>query len=90
MPIYDYKCRRCGQAFELLVLKGTVAECPQCQSQELEQQISGFAVSSDSIRQSNVQRERNRVRNSSIYKDRKVHEAEEIKEHAAEYNQSRK
>jgi putative FmdB family regulatory protein len=85
MPIYDYKCRHCGQAFELLVLKTTVAECPACQSKELEQLISGFAVSSDSIRQSNLQAARRKIKNSSNYKDQKVAEADEIKEHAAEY-----
>ena len=85
MPIYDYKCRGCGHIFELVVLKGTVTECPECQSQDLEQMISGFAVSSESIRQSNLQAARRRAQDSKIYKDRKVHEAEEIKEHAAEY-----
>ncbi len=88
MPIYDYKCQGCGQAFELLILKGTVAECPECHSHNLEQQISGFAVSSASISQSNLQAARRRVKNSSIYKDQKVHEAEEIREHAAEYSPS--
>ncbi len=47
MPIYEYECRQCGEQFELLVLKTTVASCPACQSQELEQLISGFAVSSE-------------------------------------------
>ena len=29
MPIFDYECGKCGEQFELLVLKGTVAECPE-------------------------------------------------------------
>ena len=85
MPIYDYQCRKCKNRFELLVLKGTVAACPQCQSEDLEQQISGFAVSSDSIRQSNLEAARKRYANSKNYKDKKVAEAEEVREH---YNEA--
>ncbi len=82
MPIYEYECRKCGEQFELLVLKGTVAACPACESQELEQLISGFAVSSEEIRQANVQAARRKLRNSSNYRDQKIAEAEEIREHS--------
>jgi len=82
MPIYDYKCRGCGHEFELIVLRNTVAACPQCQSTELEQQISGFAVSTESMRQSNLKAARRRYANSKNYKDQKVAEADEIREHA--------
>jgi putative FmdB family regulatory protein len=82
MPIYEYECRQCGEQFELLVLKTSVAACPACQSQELEQLISGFAVSSDSIRQSNLQAARKKLASSSNYRDQKIAEAEEIREHS--------
>jgi putative FmdB family regulatory protein len=83
MPIYDYACRRCGEKFELLVLKGTVEECPSCQSQDLERLLStGFAVSSDATRQSHLQAARRKHATSSDYRDKKVAEAEEIKEHS--------
>jgi putative FmdB family regulatory protein len=82
MPIYEYECRGCGHQFELLVLKATVAACPACQSQDLEQLLSGFAVSSESIRLSNVQAARRKFATSSNYKDQKVAEAEEIREHS--------
>ena len=82
MPIYEYECRQCGHQFELLVLKGTVAACPSCQSPELEQLLSGFAVSSESIRQSNLQAARRLHTASSNYRDQKIAEAEEIKEHS--------
>ena len=86
MPIYDYRCRGCGQEFELLVLKGTVAVCPSCESQELEQMISGFAVSSKEISQANVKAARRQIAASSDYRDKKVAEAEEIKEHSHEHH----
>jgi putative FmdB family regulatory protein len=86
MPIYDYHCRGCGQEFELLVLKGTLAVCPSCESQELEQMISGFAVSSKEISQANVKAARRQIAASSNYRDKKVAEAEEIKEHSHEHH----
>ena len=53
MPLFDFRCLDCGECFEALVLK-TAASCPSCQSARLEQQISTFAVSSESIRESNL------------------------------------
>ena len=47
MPIYEYRCGGCGHEFELLVLKNTTAACPQCQSVELERQVSVPALKSD-------------------------------------------
>ncbi|MBV9505659.1 MAG: zinc ribbon domain-containing protein [Acidobacteriia bacterium] len=82
MPIYDYQCRQCGEEFELIVLKNTAVECPSCQSTDLEQLVSGFAVSSDSIRQANLQAARRKYKTSSNYRDQKVAEAEEIREHS--------
>ncbi len=90
MPIYDYQCRNCGEEFELLVLKTTVAACPACQSQDLEQLISGFAVSSESIRQANLQAAKRKLKNSSNFKDQKVAEAEEIREHNPQYFEKKK
>ena len=90
MPIFDYECRTCGEQFELLVLKGTVAECPACHGQELEQLISGFAVSSDATRQANLQAARRKFASSSNVKDRKVAEIEEIREHAPDFGIQKK
>ena len=85
MPIYDYKCRKCGSQFELLVLKTTIVACPDCASAELDQLISsGFAVSSESSRQTNLQRARKRYANSNDRKDKQVAEAEHIREHQQE------
>lgn len=82
MPIFDYKCRGCGHEFELIVLKTTVVACPTCEGRDLEQLVSGFAVSTESIRQSNLQAARRKLKASTNYRDQKVAEAEEIKEHA--------
>ena len=90
MPIFEYECRGCGSQFELLVLAHTAAACPSCESQDLDQLLSGFAVSSESTRQSNLQAARRQLAASSNLRDQKVAEAEEIREHSPVYEPKRK
>lgn len=40
MPIYDYRCSACRQAFELLVRCSTEPTCPHCASKALQRQVS--------------------------------------------------
>lgn len=47
MPLYEYECRSCHHQFELLVREQTVLACPSCQSEELDKQLSVFAVGAD-------------------------------------------
>lgn len=84
MPIYEYRCRTCSREFEQLVLHNSVAVCPFCQSRDLDQLLSGFAVTSDGIRKANAQAARRAAVNSSSLRDQKVAEAEYIKKHADE------
>lgn len=47
MPIYSYKCKKCGTIFDLLYGVGKDVEkpqCPKCKSKELERILSIFAV----------------------------------------------
>ncbi|MDI6821747.1 MAG: zinc ribbon domain-containing protein [Actinomycetota bacterium] len=47
MPIYIYKCRDCGQEFELLVGMGSSKEelkCKKCGSKNLERVFSAFGI----------------------------------------------
>src|ERR1700676_5047043 len=81
MPIFDYECRGCGNQFELLVLKATVAACPSCQSQDLKQLISAFAVSSEEISRARVKAARRKYINSNDVKDKRIEEARDIAEH---------
>jgi putative FmdB family regulatory protein len=53
MPLFDFRCRRCGNEFEALVRAGQPAVC-SCGSGDLEQLPSGFAVSSSTIRKANL------------------------------------
>jgi len=82
VPIYEYRCRKCSEEFELLVLASTAIECPACQSDHLDQLLSGFAVSSDGIRQSNAQAARRASLGSGQLKDQKIAHAEYVKKHS--------
>jgi putative FmdB family regulatory protein len=43
MPIYAYRCRDCGKAFQTLVMSGETPVCEACDSADLEQQLSLIA-----------------------------------------------
>jgi putative FmdB family regulatory protein len=45
MPIYEYRCRRCGNRFELLIFnRQEEVSCPGCESQEVSRLVSRFSV----------------------------------------------
>ncbi len=46
MPLYDFACRACGETFEALVRPGYPPVCPACKSEDLERQLSTFAMTS--------------------------------------------
>lgn len=46
MPMYEYRCRKCGNRYEMLRKMQDAdrdLECPACQSQEIERLLSTFA-----------------------------------------------
>ena len=50
MPIYEFKCLKCNEFFEMLVMakdEEVALECPQCSSEEFERVLSstGFTMS---------------------------------------------
>lgn len=48
MPIFEYRCRDCGNNFEVILLGEQKAECPKCHAQNIQQQLSTFAVNTKS------------------------------------------
>jgi putative FmdB family regulatory protein len=51
MPLYDFKCRKCGKKFEELVRVGGTADCPKCGAGDAERLFSMTAgVSTDKTR----------------------------------------
>jgi putative FmdB family regulatory protein len=85
MPIYEYECRACGRQFELLVLAGTTPACPDCHGVELDRLLSGFAVSSEAVQQTNIKTARRQFQESRNERDKRVAEAEHAREHIKEY-----
>jgi putative FmdB family regulatory protein len=52
MPIFEYICKQCDHEFEAIVYGGKKAECPKCQSKQLEPQLSLFAAGKGASRPS--------------------------------------
>ena len=49
MPIFEYLCKDCGQAFEKLVPRyDSSADCIHCNSENVEKQLSVFAITASS------------------------------------------
>ncbi len=45
MPLFDFRCRRCGERFEALVKAGEAgAPCPRCGAGDVEKLLSTFAL----------------------------------------------
>jgi putative FmdB family regulatory protein len=46
MPIFEYICQDCGRNFERIVPRhDSTTDCPDCNSERIEKQLSVFAVS---------------------------------------------
>ena len=62
MPLYDYRCRGCRNEFEALVRAGgEPPSCPSCKSQDLERQLSTFAMTSEEHVRELVKKERKKL-----------------------------
>lgn len=52
MPIYEYKCNKCKEDFELLIYSGEEPVCPKCGSKDLTRKISKVSFKSSSAEES--------------------------------------
>ena len=47
MPIYEYRCEKCGEKFDRLVASFrsvTEVDCPKCESPEVKKTLSNFSA----------------------------------------------
>jgi putative FmdB family regulatory protein len=80
MPIYDFRCKSCGNEFEALSRpQDPPIACPSCKSNDLEKLLSGFATSTAESRAANALS--SRKRQVSAHKDKVVADEEYRKEH---------
>lgn len=55
MPIHEFQCRKCGEAFEQIFSGPPVAiRCPVCGSKEAERLVSAFAARTSTQRRGGV------------------------------------
>jgi putative FmdB family regulatory protein len=74
MPIYEFKCLRCGRQFEELVRLGETPDCPSCRGNELERLVSLPAVSTDKSRRRSFAKAREKA--SEVHREKKHAQAE--------------
>ena len=79
MPLYEFRCLACGHEFEALVRGQERPACENCHSTELERLLSMFAVSSESTRQTSLNRARKA--NKKVLRDKAIADQEEIDHH---------
>jgi len=79
MPLYEYRCLKCGHEFEALVRAPETPTCENCHGTELERLLSMFAVSSESTRKATLSRARQA--NKKVLRDKAIAEREEIENH---------
>jgi putative FmdB family regulatory protein len=45
MPIFEYRCEKCGNEFELIVFRDELVECPACGDKSPTKKMSTFGFS---------------------------------------------
>jgi putative FmdB family regulatory protein len=53
MPLYTYRCKKCGHEVEVLVVggRGAPAKCPKCAGRAIERRFGGFSCGGGSGKQ---------------------------------------
>jgi len=84
MPIYEYKCRNCGNLFEKIVKLNESPDCPECDSSDLEKQFTVAAVSTSKTRTKSFQTARARA--NSVKKEQDVAQREYERKHLEDHH----
>jgi putative FmdB family regulatory protein len=80
MPLYEYRCKACGEQFEYLFRSSSPpAQCPACASADLEQLISHSAFHSEGATQANLSAQHRKM--GAVRGDRQREEHRQHHEH---------
>lgn len=80
MPLYDFRCEACGEAFEEMVPVGALAPCPECGSEATKREFSPPAIAgrrlqvtgSEAARSESQRREREAGRSERLSEAKKA------------------
>jgi putative FmdB family regulatory protein len=81
MPMHEYRCRDCGNEFEMLVRASDVPACPSCESRHLDRLLSMFAVSSAARSEASLAKAKRQYQQNKNRVDQLRHQGEEVREH---------
>lgn len=81
MPLFDFRCRSCGDEFEALVRPRADPACPACASGDLERLLSGFSFSVRSGGLSNAARRAVQKQQNTQRRDQAAFQEEIEKKH---------
>jgi putative FmdB family regulatory protein len=80
VPLFDFRCRACGQTTEHLLRRDSPAPtCPECDSADLERLVSLATVSSPQTQR--AARRSLRTRNQAIRRDAQHEEHKRLHDH---------
>jgi len=86
MPIFEYRCRACGNELEHLVLESSPAPtCLSCGSAELERVMSRSAMSSERTQARATHGLR--AKNRALRQDHSREEVKRVAAHAADHDE---
>lgn len=81
MPIYEYVCDECGDAFELLLRGGAEPACPTCDGTRLTRRVSLTGIRSEVTRAKSMRAARKRDAAGAERRMRTQMEYEESHDH---------
>jgi putative FmdB family regulatory protein len=81
MPLFDFRCRSCGEEFEALVRPPAEPVCPSCAATDLERLVTGFSFSVRSGGLSKAARRAVQKQQASQYRDQAAFQEEIEKKH---------
>lgn len=84
MPIYEYKCRKCGHQFEKIVKISETPDCESCQSSDLEKLFNAPGIRTTKSQRRSGSNER--ADRSKVHKELKVAESDFLKKELSDHS----